>query len=227
MQGRRQQCTINEGAHDRKITLHNELHPEPKSPLSVESFEQFSRQHPELSFNPGFIDSALEIDMVDFLANSSWGSQSSLAQITQPGGFDNVFNPDTASSFNLPFTTPNNYNWLFDLNSQMPSPVPQGDHLMQSNFGPGEEDVFQRSSADPASQYASEAPFWISDHGAMALGSFHVALSPVSEYRIAHEPTSSSFQYPAGGNRLRSLKDKTVHTQPFLKPVPQPMTRCL
>lgn len=28
--------------------------------------------------------------------------------------FEDVFNPDTASSFNQPFTTMNNYNWLFD-----------------------------------------------------------------------------------------------------------------
>ncbi|KAL1604013.1 hypothetical protein SLS60_005605 [Paraconiothyrium brasiliense] len=27
--------------------------------------------------------------------------------------FDDIFNPDTASSFNNPFTTMNNYNWLF------------------------------------------------------------------------------------------------------------------
>lgn len=29
--------------------------------------------------------------------------------------WDDIFNPDTASSFNNPFTTMNNYNWLFDL----------------------------------------------------------------------------------------------------------------
>lgn len=29
--------------------------------------------------------------------------------------FDDIFNPDTASSFNNPFTTMNNYNWLFDM----------------------------------------------------------------------------------------------------------------
>ncbi|KAF2460153.1 fungal-specific transcription factor domain-containing protein [Lineolata rhizophorae] len=31
--------------------------------------------------------------------------------------FDDIFQPDTASSFNMPFTTMNNYSWLFDLNS--------------------------------------------------------------------------------------------------------------
>ena len=29
--------------------------------------------------------------------------------------FDEIFNPDTASSFNNPFTTMNNYSWLFDM----------------------------------------------------------------------------------------------------------------
>lgn len=29
--------------------------------------------------------------------------------------FNDIFNPDTASSFNNPFTTMSNYNWLFDM----------------------------------------------------------------------------------------------------------------
>lgn len=33
------------------------------------------------------------------------------------GPFDDIFAPDTASSFNMPYTTISNYNWLFDLNS--------------------------------------------------------------------------------------------------------------
>lgn len=31
------------------------------------------------------------------------------------GPFDDIFMPDTASSFNMPYTTMTNYNWLFDL----------------------------------------------------------------------------------------------------------------
>ncbi|KAH6638408.1 fungal-specific transcription factor domain-containing protein [Boeremia exigua] len=35
--------------------------------------------------------------------------------------FDEIFNPDTASSFNNPFTTMSNYNWLFDMDlAQVP-----------------------------------------------------------------------------------------------------------
>ncbi|KAG9957694.1 FMN-linked oxidoreductase, partial [Aureobasidium melanogenum] len=33
--------------------------------------------------------------------------------------FEDAFNPDTASSFNMPYTTMSNYNWLFDLDTQL------------------------------------------------------------------------------------------------------------
>ncbi|KAF2133028.1 hypothetical protein P153DRAFT_178371 [Dothidotthia symphoricarpi CBS 119687] len=41
---------------------------------------------------------------------------------------DEIFNPDTASSFNNPFTTMSNYNWLFDMN------LAQVDQIMQEPF---------------------------------------------------------------------------------------------
>jgi hypothetical protein len=39
--------------------------------------------------------------------------------------FDDIFNPDTASSFNNPFTTMNNYNWLFDMDLAQATQVQQ------------------------------------------------------------------------------------------------------
>lgn len=39
--------------------------------------------------------------------------------------FDDIFNPDTASSFNNPFTTMNNYNWLFDMDLDKADQVQQ------------------------------------------------------------------------------------------------------
>ena len=47
--------------------------------------------------------------------------------------FEEIFNPDTSSSFNNPFTTMNNYNWLFDMDlsrqdqvpASMPNPFPE------------------------------------------------------------------------------------------------------
>lgn len=38
---------------------------------------------------------------------------------------DDIFNPDTASSFNNPFTTMNNYNWLFDMDLAQATQVQQ------------------------------------------------------------------------------------------------------
>ncbi|KAH7357364.1 fungal-specific transcription factor domain-containing protein [Pyrenochaeta sp. MPI-SDFR-AT-0127] len=38
--------------------------------------------------------------------------------------FDDIFNADTASSFNNPFTTMSNYNWLFDLDMAKPAQNP-------------------------------------------------------------------------------------------------------
>jgi hypothetical protein len=40
--------------------------------------------------------------------------------------FDDIFNPDTASSFNNPFTTMNNYEWLFNLDSFKHPPIQPG-----------------------------------------------------------------------------------------------------
>ncbi|KAF2705081.1 hypothetical protein K504DRAFT_484812 [Pleomassaria siparia CBS 279.74] len=38
---------------------------------------------------------------------------------------EDIFNPDTASSFNNPFTTMNNYNWLFDMDLSRQEQIPQ------------------------------------------------------------------------------------------------------
>lgn len=46
--------------------------------------------------------------------------------------FDDIFNPDTASSFNNPFTTMSNYNWLFDMDLSKPDPIQQS--VMHDQF---------------------------------------------------------------------------------------------
>ncbi|KAK5198791.1 hypothetical protein LTR99_007725 [Exophiala xenobiotica] len=103
--------------------LHAEPLSPPKSMLSAESFELFSHQLPELPDDQDFIEPTAGPDMFDFLANSSWGSSSSNSFGMQPEiSFDDMFNPDTASSFNMPFTTMNNYNWLFDTRISMSNP---------------------------------------------------------------------------------------------------------
>ncbi|KAF2109391.1 fungal-specific transcription factor domain-containing protein [Lophiotrema nucula] len=47
--------------------------------------------------------------------------------------FDEIFNPDTASSFNNPFTTMSNYNWLFDMDLSRPDPM-QAANMMADPF---------------------------------------------------------------------------------------------
>lgn len=56
-------------------------------------------------------------ETIDFFIESPWNSQPLQPQPAAPTNvdFNELFQPDTASSFNMPFTTMNNYNWLFDL----------------------------------------------------------------------------------------------------------------
>lgn len=65
---------------------------------------------------------------VNFLMDPVLLSASAPMPTTQVGlPYDEVFQPDTASSFNMPYTTAANYNWLFDLNSLLGiEPQPQG-----------------------------------------------------------------------------------------------------
>ncbi|KAK7557293.1 fungal-specific transcription factor domain-containing protein [Phyllosticta citricarpa] len=78
---------------------------------------------PPLALSPGHESSELYQDTETLPQETErfWGSTdgfSSSAGISKPYEdvpYDDIFNPDTASSFNMPFTTMSNYNWLFDL----------------------------------------------------------------------------------------------------------------
>jgi hypothetical protein len=56
-----------------------------------------------------------------------------LAATFDDAPFDDIFNPDTASSFNNPFTTMNNYNWLFDVDLSRPEAL-QAASMMADPF---------------------------------------------------------------------------------------------
>lgn len=76
------------------------LHAEPLSPprsmMSAESFERLSQQLPVLADDHDFIEPASGQDMLDFLANASWGSQTSASlNIQDDMPLDDLFNPDT------------------------------------------------------------------------------------------------------------------------------------
>ncbi|KAK4501612.1 hypothetical protein PRZ48_007421 [Zasmidium cellare] len=61
-----------------------------------------------------------EVDDNSYVANENFLWDPALQPVYDStystGPFDDIFAPDTASSFNMPYTTMNNYNWLFDLN---------------------------------------------------------------------------------------------------------------
>ncbi|KAK4540020.1 hypothetical protein LTR36_009836 [Oleoguttula mirabilis] len=63
-------------------------------------------------------------DLYDFfIDDSSWESQNAQSGIQDPSAamLDDMFHPDTASSFNMPFTTMDNYNWLLEVEKTLPS----------------------------------------------------------------------------------------------------------
>ncbi|QDS71925.1 hypothetical protein FKW77_000609 [Venturia effusa] len=85
----------------------------PGTLLSTDSLDQFSQVSPEHPLPEHHQVS--QDDIFDFLANSTWGDlPSSSTDLHTDAPTDDMFRPDTASSFNMPFTTMNNYNWLFD-----------------------------------------------------------------------------------------------------------------
>lgn len=92
-------------------------------------------------------------DMSDFLANSSWGQHQPaiVHQSVNNHLWSEAFAPDTASSFNMPYTTMTNYSWLFDanaaglgsqvqpiMNGRMPHMTNEAHHTFNqmSNMGP-------------------------------------------------------------------------------------------
>jgi hypothetical protein len=115
--------------HEAHFEINSALLSPPGTSLSNESFDQFSQVSPEQHFVP-------HDDIFDFMANSTWGTLPpgaiDLQVDTVDAPLDDMFRPDTgsealvilrlptvtnyssASSFNMPFTTLNNYNWLFD-----------------------------------------------------------------------------------------------------------------
>ncbi|KAK7540938.1 fungal-specific transcription factor domain-containing protein [Phyllosticta citribraziliensis] len=78
---------------------------------------------PPLALSPGHESSELYQDPETLPQETErfWGSNEGLSSSTAISKtfddvpYDDIFNPDTASSFNMPFTTMSNYNWLFDL----------------------------------------------------------------------------------------------------------------
>ncbi|TVY76157.1 Zinc finger protein [Lachnellula suecica] len=109
--------------NDINLGLRDEILPTPRS-MGSDSTNSNQHQTPTRNFMSEGLweyDTAQNYtndspEMCEFLTNSSWGSQQQPHSLMTSNPFDDMFSPDTASSFNMPFTTMNNYNWLFDGN---------------------------------------------------------------------------------------------------------------
>ncbi|KAG7083116.1 hypothetical protein JMJ78_0008566 [Colletotrichum scovillei] len=76
----------------------------------TEPVTNFSGFPPSLQFSD-FIGSENHFD-IDTTQSSSWGETSFMSEQLD---YDQIFQPDTASSFNMPYTTALDYNWLFNM----------------------------------------------------------------------------------------------------------------
>ena len=126
-QTQQQRCIDLNGTKEQN---HSELLSPPRSMSSTDVHEQ-THDLPEFPRDQHFLDPPAGPDMCEFLANSSWDFPLSL-EMHPDSPFDDTFKPDTASSFNMPFTTVNNYNWLFGLDDTIS--IPMG---MDAGFPPG------------------------------------------------------------------------------------------
>ncbi|RDI77734.1 hypothetical protein Vi05172_g12289 [Venturia inaequalis] len=85
----------------------------PGTLLSTDSLDQFSQVSPGHPLPEQ--NQVAQDDIFDFLANSKWGDlPTGATDMQMDAPMDDMFRPDTGNSFNMPFTTMSNYNWLFD-----------------------------------------------------------------------------------------------------------------
>ena len=95
-------------------------------------------------------------ETIDFFVESPWNAQPTdpFPQASNNVDFNELFQPDTASSFNMPFTTMNNYNWLFDL--EQPNLMPNMGQQARADMS------LDVATANPTSDIPSSGNFAIS-----------------------------------------------------------------
>lgn len=137
--------------------------------------------------------------------------------------YDEVFQPDTASSFNMPYTTATNYNWLFNLNNdlemdvnglvhqeqqqqeeQLPQPHPQHLHISKH------QTTIQNSSAHPAPllSQASHSPQQTSP------SSFGTGTFSCSQDAVGVMPSPVSFRRLQATSAANSATQSTAINKP-------------
>lgn len=106
-----------EGPISPPVSTHNSDHQSDNDPAAHTAFTH-SHSHSLLP------DYAIATGQFDSHGNSGYWIAPETSQSQPPFfdiNYDEVFQPDTASSFNMPYTTQVNYDWLFSLDSNVPS----------------------------------------------------------------------------------------------------------
>jgi hypothetical protein len=133
-----------------------------------------------------------------------------IAAVFDDAPFDDIFNPDTASSFNNPFTTMSNYNWLFDMdlskveNAQQP--------LIPGAF---QEFPFENSTpSQPSHAYDLQLDHMIGERTTSTAGQLG-SLNSQSTNSPQHQSTPPALITPqsSGGNRKSTGSPPDAHEQ--------------
>ncbi|KAF2416541.1 hypothetical protein EJ08DRAFT_99462 [Tothia fuscella] len=172
----------------------------PGTMLSTESFDRVSQASPQPSSNE--VSHASGMDMFDFLANSAWGnSPSETLSLSQDAPVDSMFRPDTASSFNMPFTTMNNYDWLFSLPDEFNVASVPGEEIsfhVTTNPQPGVPVMADTQSA--ISQYPQ-------------LDGFPRHESPRSNSRMSRQPAQANSSYSRQNTFQQHAPDLSLESE--------------
>ncbi|RVX70087.1 hypothetical protein B0A52_06259 [Exophiala mesophila] len=198
-----------------QTALHAEPLSPPKSMRSAESFDHMTGQMPELDYHD-FAEPLPGPDMFDFLANSSWGIQPMQASLNSQNGmsFEDPFNADTASSFNMPFTTMNNYNWLFDVDNSSQLPINTNQNLSYNSAA-------QQSSKQESTPYQMSGTTSVNHH--LVQDSFNGDSSnlmhPMSSLETGHVFQEASSQ---GGFQIIPNGMQTMPAASTISPISMP-----
>ncbi|EME43068.1 hypothetical protein DOTSEDRAFT_80593 [Dothistroma septosporum NZE10] len=136
--------------------------------------------------------------------------------------FDDIFMPDTASSFNMPYTTMSNYNWLFDLgldpaqNSSIPASQSMGYETVEQQVAtlPMKKTVHKSASAGASDTPMNDSTVQstIDPGGVIRRDSYfsHTSISPVQLAGQNHHSAASTPKRLPGAreNPLGSLKNE-------------------
>jgi hypothetical protein len=136
--------------------------------------------------------------------------------------FDDIFNPDTASSFNNPFTTMNNYNWLFDMDLAQATQIQQQPavHDPFPNF------TFTGNAMSPPSQaFDLQLDQMAFEKSLSTGGQFGSIASQRTDSVVQHSPAAPMVTPPLSGEEQQSQQKNSAHLPQNTLPKAQVPTR--